>query len=217
MFRNRMEAGRKLSEKLSTYRSEHPLVIALPRGGVPVAKEVAAALDAPWDVLVVCKLGVPARPELSMGAVAEDGAVYLDQGTLNLADLTEYEVGREVREAEAEIVRRAALYRHGRPRLSVQGRTVILIDDGIATGGTIRAALKALASAGAGKVVLASPVVASGVASALRPLVVEIVCLEDRPRLGAINRAYRDFKSLRDTDVVALLDAPPSGGQGVRA
>ncbi len=152
-----------------------------------------------------------------MGAVAEDGAVYLDQRTLDLADLSENEVGREVRDAEAEVVRRAALYRHGRPRLSVQGRTVILVDDGIATGGTIRAALNALSRAGAGKVILASPVIASGVASALRPLVGEIVCLEDRPRLGTINRAYRDFRSLRDADVVALLDAPPPGGQGARA
>jgi len=217
MFRNRMEAGSKLSEKLSAYRSEHPLVIALPRGGVPVAKEIAASLGAPMDVLVVRKLGVPARPELGMGAVAEDGAVYLDRRTLDLADLSENEVGREVRDAEADVVRRAALYRHGRPRLPVQGRTVILVDDGIATGGTIRAALNALSRAGAGKVVLASPVIASGVASALRPLVAEIVCLEDRPRLGTINRAYRDFRSLRDADVVALLDALPPGGQGARA
>lgn len=214
-FRDRKEAGRKLSEALMRYRLEQPLVLALPRGGVPVAQEVAAALGAPMDVLVVRKLSVPTNPDQGYGAVAEDGAVYLDRRTLDLVDLSHAELDRELRDAESEVLRRASLYRGGKQRVPVGGRTVVLVDDGIATGGTIRAALEALKKAGAGKVILAAPVIASAVASSLRPLVAELVCLEDRPALGAIRRAYADFRLLRDADVVALLGR--SGGSANQA
>ncbi len=206
-FRDRREAGRKLGEALLRYREERPLVLALPRGGVPVAREVADALGAPLDVLVVRKLVLPANPEQGYGAVAEDDTVYLDHRTLDLVDVSQNELGRQMREAKEEVFRRAQLYRDGRSRLPVTGRTVVLVDDGIATGGTIRAALEALKRAGAGKVVLAAPVIASAVATALRPLVAELVCLEDRPLLGTISRAYGDFRLLRDSEVVSLLGA----------
>ncbi|MDQ3264295.1 MAG: phosphoribosyltransferase [Myxococcota bacterium] len=206
-FRDRREAGQKLGEALLRYRDERPLVLALPRGGVPVAREVADALGAPLDVLVVRRLVLPANPEQGYGAVAEDDTVYLDHRTLDLVDVSQNELGRQMREAKEEVFRRARLYRDGRSRLPVEGRTVVLVDDGIATGGTIRAALEALKRAGVGKVVLAAPVIASAVATALRPLVAELVCLEDRPSLGTISRAYGDFRLLRDSEVVSLLGA----------
>lgn len=216
MFRDRRDAGKQLAVALARYAADKPVVMALPRGGVPVAREVADALGAPLDVLVVRKLAVPSRPELGMGAVAEEGAVYLDQKTLDLVDLSDQEIQREVRAAQTEVARRATVYRHGRPRLELKGRTVILVDDGVATGGTIRAALAALARAGAGKVVLACPVITTSARQALRPHVSEVVCIEDRPRLGAINRAYREFRPLQDTDVVAVLQ-PAAGAPGVLA
>lgn len=204
-FRDRKDAGRKLAELLKRFGPEQPLVVALPRGGVPVAREVADVLSAPLDVLVVRKLGVPTNPDLGFGAVAEDGSIYLDRLTLAMASVSDTEVGRTVREAEAEVQRRAKIYRAGRTRLEVRGKTVLLVDDGIATGGTIRAALEALEKAGAGRVILAAPVITAGVASSLRPLVAELVCLEERPALGAISRAYGDFRLLKDSEVVALL------------
>lgn len=216
-FQDRIEAGRRLAERLGRFAGEAPLVLALPRGGVPVAREVARALDAPLDVLVVRKLGVPTNPDLGFGAVAEDGAVYLDRHTVAMASVSEREVGRTLREAEAEVARRASLYRAGRSRLPVAGKTVLLVDDGVATGGTIRAALEALQRAGAGKVILAAPVITHGVAEALRPLVAELVFLEEHGALGTVSHAYGDFRLLRDADVVALLGSEQATSSGARA
>ncbi len=207
-FRDRQDAGRKLAAALAHLAPERPVVVALPRGGVPVAREVADALGAPLDVLVVRKLSLPAQPDLGMGAVAEAGSVFLDPRTLALADLSESEVGREVRRAEADVERRAALYRNGRSRVPLGGRTVILVDDGISTGGTIRAALGALSRAGAQKVVLAAPVITAAATALLRPLVAELVCLQERRALRLVGRAYVDARQIRDEEVVAILGDP---------
>lgn len=205
-FRDREEAGRMLAERLRDTRDESPVVLALPRGGVPVGYEVATALGAPLEVLVVRKLGVPWRPELGMGAIAEGGALYVNPEVLAYADLTNADALEVARQEARELARRVRLYRGERPLPDVRGRTVLLVDDGLATGGTARAASRAVRSLGPRRLVLAVPVAAAETAEALRGEEVdEVVAVQEPDRLGAVGVWYEDFHQVDDEEVLALL------------
>lgn len=206
MFRDRTEAGRQLAARLGHLRDEHPIVLGLPRGGVPVAAEVAAALQAPLDVLVVRKLGVPFQPELGMGAIGEDDVRVLNEAILRSTGVSEAELARVEQQERAELRRRARRYRGDRPPLALTGRTVIVVDDGLATGGTARAALHVARERGARRLVLAVPVAPPDTVQALAADADEIVCIVIPERLYAIGEWYEDFGQTEDTEVVALLE-----------
>jgi predicted phosphoribosyltransferase len=206
-FKHRRQAGKKLAQALLKYRAQNPVVLALPRGGVPVAAEVAAALGAPLEVVLVRKIGVPHQPELAMGAVADAGEmITVQDGDV----LDHYGVDRSAFEAArdrevAEIQRRRQLYRPDCPEIDLNGRTVLLIDDGIATGSTIRAAVQAVWSRKAAKIVIAAPVASTQSIASLRESVDEFVVLESYADLGAIGFYYKDFAQVSDAEVMDTL------------
>lgn len=210
-FSDRIEAGRKLAEALASYKEQHPVVLALPRGGVPVAAEIAAALKAPMDLVLVRKIGVPFQPELAMGAVVDgrEPVVVRNESVIRLSGVSEQEF-TTVRDQElAEIERRRKLYLGDRPHPHLAGRTVIVVDDGIATGATTRAALRAVRSRKPGKLVLAVPVAPTQSLSELRNEADEIVCLEDYENFGAIGLFYSDFSQVSDAQVIESLARHP--------
>ncbi|MFP5257178.1 MAG: phosphoribosyltransferase [Acidimicrobiia bacterium] len=204
-FVDRTDAGRRLAQLIGDRGQPPPVVVALPRGGVPVAAEIARALGAPLDVLVVRKLGHPQQPELGVGAVGEGGVTVLNEALLRRTELDPAALSAiEARERE-EVARRVARYRGDRPRVPVTGRTVIVVDDGLATGFTARAAVELLRRAGAGRVVLAVPVAPPDTLAALRPLVDELVCLHSPAEMWAIGQWYEDFTQTTDDEVTRLL------------
>jgi putative phosphoribosyl transferase len=205
VFRDRTEAGRDLADRLASLASEDPVVVGLPRGGVPVAFEVARALGAPLDVIVVRKLGVPFQPELGMGAVGEHGARVIDEDLVRMAHVRPDELARIEARERAEVESRARRFRTGRPRVELAGRTVVVVDDGIATGGTVRAALLVARAQGARRVVLAVPVAPPDTVEALRSDADDVVCLETPTPFYAIGEWYRDFSQVPDERVIALL------------
>jgi putative phosphoribosyl transferase len=215
LFRDRSDAGRQLAGRLPHLRGQNPVVLGLPRGGVPVAAEIAAALDAPLDVIVVRKLGVPGRPELAMGAVGEGGIVVHDDLVLRLTRVSGAEFVRARVEQEAEVGRRASLFRDVRPRVALAGRTAVVVDDGVATGSTARAACAVARAQGAIRVIFAVPVCAPDAATALAAAVDELVVLAVPPDFRAVGEAYDDFRATEDEEVLALLhrwaDAGPPG------
>lgn len=206
-FVDRAAAGRRLAEQLRDQRGD-VVVLGLPRGGVPVAAEVARVLRAPLDVVVVRKLGVPFQPELAMGAVGEDGLLVLHTPVLRAVHVSESELAELERRARAEVNRRAERFRRGRPRVPLEGRTVVVIDDGIATGSTARAACEVARAHGAARVVLAAPVCAPESAAALRREVDELVCLEIPDGFAAVGQYYQDFHQVSDDEVVEMLERP---------
>jgi putative phosphoribosyl transferase len=206
-FRDRRDAGERLAARLLSYAKESPVVVGLPRGGVVVAAAVAEALHAPLDVIVVRKLGVPAQPELGMGAVGEDGVIVRTEPVIQAARVTPEEFDAVVGRERAEVVRRAERFRGGRAPVSLVGRTVIVVDDGIATGGTARAALEVVRAQGAGNVVLAVPVGPPETLRELAAVADDVVCLETPRWFQAVGVHYADFTQTSDTDVVDLLGA----------
>ncbi|AGP39550.1 phosphoribosyltransferase family protein [Sorangium cellulosum] len=214
LFRDRVDAGRRLAFALRRYREEAPVVLGLPRGGVPVAHEVARALKAPLDVWVVRKIGFPGREELGLGAVSEGGEVYLNDEVLAELGAPPEEVAELVDRKAAEVEARVKRFRRGRPPPDFEGRTVIVVDDGIATGGTVRAALRGIRRRGPRRLVLAVPVASARTLASLRPEVDEVVCLDADPHLLAIGAYYQDFSQTTDDDVIALLDRARGGGSG---
>jgi putative phosphoribosyl transferase len=215
-FLNREDAGLKLAQRLSHLRAERPVVIALPRGGVVVADVVARALDAPLDVLVVRKLGAPHQPELAIGAVAEDGTLVADERLIELFGLSNEELTAMTEVKRAEIAARIRRYRGERPLEAVEGKTVILVDDGIATGATAHAAARALRARRPERLVLAVPVAASQTLRMLEREVDELACLEASPELIAVGYWYVDFRQISDHEVVQLLGrarARTAGGE----
>jgi putative phosphoribosyl transferase len=211
LFRDRRDAGARLAERLEHLRAESPVVLGLPRGGVPVAYEVATRLGAPLDVIVVRKLGVPFQPELGMGAVGEDGVIVLNDDVLRLTRVRDDELARiEARERQ-EVERRARRFRGGRPRVDVTERTAVIVDDGIATGGSARAALRVARAQGARRVVLAVPVGSPDTVAEMRQEADEVVCVETPFGFLAVGQAYANFTQTTDEEVVRLLaEAAPT-------
>jgi putative phosphoribosyl transferase len=206
-FANRIDAGRQLAQALARYKGEQVVVLALPRGGVPVAAEVAGALNAPLDLILVRKIGVPVQPELAMGAVVdgEKPLVVRNEEVIALTGVDEVEF-KNVCDAElAEIERRRQLYLGGRPPIDVTGRVAIVIDDGIATGATTRAALRATRARKPKKLVLAVPVAPTESLAAMRKEADQVVCLEDYESFGAIGYFYSDFRQIPDQQVIDTL------------
>lgn len=206
-FRDRTDAGRRLAAALSRYKGHKPLILALPRGGVPVAVEIASALDGALDLMLVRKIGVPVQPELAMGAVAEGTPPFVvrNEEVIAFSGVTPQEFEAACQHEVAEIERRRRQYIGDRAREPVAGRVVIVVDDGIATGATVKAALQAIRRQRPAKLVLAVPVAPPETIEALRPLVDEVVCLETPEPFGAIGYFYRDFSQLRDADVEAAM------------
>lgn len=212
MFRDREEAGRLLAAALVERRLSDPIVVALPRGGVTVAVEVARALHAPLELLLVRKIGAPGQPELAIAAVAESTppSVVVDEETLRWSGADREYVAREAQEQIREIERRRRLYLRGAPRMPLAGRTVVLVDDGLATGSTVRAALQAIQRQHPLRVVLAVPVGAAETVRQLSGAVDELVCLLKPEFLGGVGDHYADFHQVSDAEVIALLDAAQS-------
>lgn len=205
-FVNREDAGRRLAAELSSYAAQHPIVLALPRGGVPVGYEIARALHAPLDVWVVRKVGVPWHPELGAGAVAEGGFVYLNPEVLEHIGLSEAELTELVQSKKREVEERVQLFRDGHPPPILRDRTVILVDDGIATGGTVRVAIRSIRAQKPKAIVLAVPVASPEVVEALGREADRVVCLRTPVDLYAIGVWYVDFGQVSDDEVARLLD-----------
>jgi len=208
-FADREEAGDALAAAVARLKLVDPVVLALPRGGVPVAAKVAKALHAPLDLLLVRKIGAPFNPELAVGAVVDAAGddLVVDEALMASLGMTMDEVQEQASEQREEIARRRALYLRGRPPVPLAGRSVVVVDDGIATGATVRAALKGLRGCGAKVLVLAVPVAPPDTVRRLRDDVDHLVCLSQPPGFYAVGAHYRDFHQVPDEEVIALLDA----------
>ena len=204
-FLDRSDAGRRLANRMLHLRGEDVVVLALPRGGVPVAAEVARALGAPLDVIVVRKLGVPVQPELGMGAIGEGDVRIINPEVVAITHVTDAEIAAVERRERAELDRRARRFRGDRPRTPLAGRTAVIIDDGIATGSTARAACQVARAQGAARVVLAVPVAPPSACAALAADADEVICLETPGHFLAIGEWYQDFSQTSDREVVSLL------------
>jgi len=207
LFADRRDAGRRLAAALQDRHYADPVVLALPRGGVPVGYEIARVLPAPLDVLLVRKIGAPHQPEFGLGAVVDGAApqIVMDEEIVRLVDPPPGYVEQEIERQLAEIERRRHLYAGARPPLSLAGRTAIVVDDGIATGGTARAALRAIARFSAYRV-LAVPVASDDILDAFAAEADEVVCISRPARLHAVGAHYEDFTQTTDDEVIRLLD-----------
>jgi putative phosphoribosyl transferase len=207
IFEDRVDAGRQLAKRLESFAQRADVVVlGVPRGGVVVASEVATALGAPLDVFLSRKLGVPGQTELAFGAVSASGGRYLDEYILRTAAISAEQVEWITAEVRKELDRRASVYRGDRPRLDVSGKTVILIDDGVATGASVYAAIQALRQMQPARLVLAVPVAPASTWEWLRTVVDEIVCLDLPEPFAAVGGFYRNFTQVEDAEVVGLLE-----------
>jgi putative phosphoribosyl transferase len=214
-FVDRTDAGRRLAQKLEHLRGSNAVVVGLPRGGVPVALEVASALEAPLDVILVRKLGVPFQPELGMGAIGEDDVRVINPEVMWETGVSSSELPEVERRERVELARRAERFRRGRSRIPLTGRTVVVVDDGIATGSTARAACQVARAGGAARVVLAVPVAPPDWTADLAGAADELVCVETPAPFFGIGMWYQDFTQTTDEEVVACLDraaASPAAG-----
>ena len=205
LFADRRDAGRRLGEALRSRAGPDVVVVGLPRGGVPVAYAIAQALNAPLDVIVVRKLGLPSRPEFGVGAIGEGGVRIVDADVVRRARMTADELAAVEQTERAELQRRVQRFRGDRPPLSLDGRTVIVVDDGIATGSTAQAACQVARAQGASTVVLAAPVGPERVRMTMRPAADDVVCLFTPAEFSAISQFYDDFTQTSDAEVVELL------------
>lgn len=205
LFRDRMDAGEQLGRRLKFLRAAQPLVLGIPRGGVPVAYEVARALDAELDVIVARKLGVPGQEELAMGAIAADGTVFINEELRAHIGISDAVVARIMDVQRKEAARREQRFRGALPALKVAGRTVIIVDDGLATGATMRVAVRAVRRLGPEKLVIAVPVGAPDTCDRLALEADELVCLHRPEPLYSVGEHYRDFAQTSDEEVESLL------------
>ena len=204
-FRNRTAAGRELATRLEPLRGQDIVVLGLPRGGVPVASEIADALGVPLDVIVVRKVGVPGQPELAMGAIGEDGVRVVNDEIVRLTGVSPEDFSRVEQREREELRRRAERFRGVAPRVDLGGRTAVVVDDGIATGSTARAACQVARAHGAERVVLAVPVAAPESVAALAADADDIVCVQTPSWLRSVGQWYDDFTQVDDQTVVDLL------------
>lgn len=211
-FANRHHAGRVLAERLRAYAGRHDvLVLGLPRGGVPVAHEVARSLGAALDVFVVRKLGVPQQPELAMGAIASGGVRVLNEDVIRWYRIPPHAIETVARDEERELARRERAYRNGRPAVPIEGKVVVLVDDGLATGSTMRAAISAVRRHHPSRVVVAVPVGAPETCQELRDLADEVVCARMPAAFSAVGLWYEDFSQTTDDEVTRLLQESGAG------
>jgi len=207
MFSDRSDAGRRLAKKLLHLKDRNPVVLALPRGGVPLGLEIAQTLEAPLDIVLVRKIGVPWQPELAIGALTDgaDPKIFIDRSLAAELAIPEDYIKDETDRQLAELERRRRVYCAGRSPLDIAGRTAIVVDDGIATGATMRVALQATRHRNPSRLVLAAPVASPDTIERLRPEADEVVCLEMIGGLGAIGFYYRDFRQVSDAEVTTML------------
>ena len=206
MFVDRTHAGETLAEALQRQATGDPIVLALPRGGLPVAEPIARALGATLDVLIVRKLGAPTNPEFAFGAVGEGGAVVIDDQTVSDLHLDDATRDRIISDALIEIQRRVDSYRGGRELPILTGRTVIIVDDGLATGSTAAAGVAVVRAQGAEHIVLAVPTGSHQAVAAMRSRCDEVVCLEEPDWFGSVGSQYESFPQISDNEVIATLD-----------
>lgn len=207
IFRNRRDAGRKLVEKLTSYHNRPDVVVlALPRGGVPVAYEVALALNAPLDIFIVRKLGMPGQEELAIGAIASGGIRVLNEKIVRQARISQQVIDAMTQHELQELERREQAYRRNRPAIEVRNRIVILVDDGLATGASMRAAVAGLRALNARRIVVAVPTADPQTCEAFRPIVDEIVCATTPEPFYGISKWYQDFSQITDEEVEKLLE-----------
>jgi putative phosphoribosyl transferase len=207
MFANRVDAGRRLAAKLARYANRDDVVVlGIPRGGVPVAFEVARAIHAPLDILLARKLGVPGERELAMGAIASGGARIINRRLIAELGVTEEQVAETIAEQEAELQRREELYRGVRPDIAIMGKTIILVDDGIATGSSMLAAIEALRTLHPEKIVVAVPVAPTHADADFGSVADEFICLDQPEEFYGIGQFYKDFSQVDDLEVRALLE-----------
>lgn len=206
VFQNRGEAGKQLAAELFKYRTENPYVLAMPRGGVPIGYEIAEVLQAPLDVLVVRKIGLSGNKEFGIGAIAEGGVTVLDNTTTEVLGIDAVEIKDTVELEEKELQRRVKIYRSGLPPPDLAGKTAILVDDGMATGMTARAAIESAKKLKPQKIILAAPVCALDTTEGIRNLVDEVVCLATPAQFTAVALWYQEFTQISDEEVVELLN-----------
>lgn len=207
MFSDRQQAGAALARALATFAEDAPVVLALPRGGLPVGRQIAHELKAPLDVLIVRKLGAPENPEFAFGAIGEGGVVVLDHGTIAGLGISDVIRDRLITEATTEVERRTDLYRQGRALTDVAGRAVIIVDDGLATGATAEAAVRVVRARGADRVILAVPTGSSQAVRRMTAICDEVICLETPDWFGSVGGQYGDFPQVTDAEVAAILHA----------
>jgi predicted phosphoribosyltransferase len=207
MFKNRTDAGQKLADVLDDRGVEADIVLAIPRGGLPVGRAVADALDAPLDIVAARKLGAPGNPELAIGAVASDGTVWLNESMIRDLAVGETYIDERIEEERAAALEKVERYRADRPPLELRGKTVLIVDDGIATGATTIACLRQAKNQGAGRVVLAVPVAPPATVERLTAEADEVICVETPPHFGAVGQFYDSFGQVSDSEAKAYLSS----------
>ncbi len=205
MFRDRRDAGKKLAKILKKYYNEKVLVLAIPRGGVIVADEIAKELNANLDIVVPRKIGSPGNPELAIGAVAQDGSLYLDENLIRDLEVSEDYIKKQKEKEVNEIKRRLKIYRKGKKFPSLKDKILIVVDDGIATGSTMKVTIKFLKKRKPKKIIIATPVVPKDTAEELREVVDEVIALEEPIFMQAIGEFYLDFRQTEDEEVIKIL------------
>lgn len=207
IFENRQEAGKQLAIKLAKFQDESPIVLALPRGGIPIGFEIAKALHAPMDVLVVRKIGSPYNPELGIGAIAEDNVQVLDESTINLLKISKKELNRAINKQRKEVKRRVTLYRNNNPLPILKNKVIILVDDGLATGVTARCAIAFIKKRKPRQLIFASPVCAYGTVGKFKNLVDNVICITTPVNFAAVGSWYRQFEQVTDEEATKILQA----------
>lgn len=204
IFRDRQDAGKQLAEKLMKFKGENPIILAIPRGGVVVAREIVIALRVELNLIIPRKIGAPYNPELAIGAVTEDGSTILDQDLITYLNVSEKYIESERQKQINEIKRRIEKYRV--KELKLKDRTVILVDDGVATGSTMRAAIKSVRNQGAEKIILAVPVAPPDTIEKMEDEVDEIICLYTPQYFGAVGAFYQNFDQTTDKEVIEIIE-----------